>query len=84
VHVPSGTSGARGAVGDPVTTWLSVAPAVLALVMLAHCSGWMRTGRLVDGRCIHVGLRPASDAIGEWAVTVQVAADWNPCPRERQ
>ena len=49
---------------------------VLVLVSLSACAGWARSGRLVDQPCLHVGVRPASDAAGNWAVTVQVTTDW--------
>ncbi len=51
----------------------------LALLLLAGCAGWANSGRLVDGRCWHVGARPASDGAGDYALTVQVSTDAPVC-----
>ena len=48
--------------------------------MLGGCSStWSTTGSLYRSKCTHAGARPASDAIGDWAVTVQISSDW-PAP----
>jgi hypothetical protein len=54
----------------------------LPIVLWASCSTWTQwtqTGSLYRNPCTHVGIRPASDAIDEWAVTVQVSTEWGPC-----
>lgn len=61
-----------------VTRWL---PAAILLVGAANaCATWATSGSLYRGRCTHVGVRPASDAIGDYAVTVQVTTDAPRCP----
>jgi hypothetical protein len=58
----------------------------LLLLTLAGCATLASTGSIYRGRdsrgCdVHVGVRPASDALNEWAVTVQVSRDWSGrCP----
>ena len=48
-------------------------------LLLASCA-WWQTGRVIDGPCTHLGVRPATDLSGV-AVTVQVAHDLGPCAR---
>jgi hypothetical protein len=54
------------------TTTLFLAAALGA----ASCATWARTGRIINDPCIHVGVRPASDGLGDYAVTVQITTDW--------
>lgn len=55
---------------------------LLFTVTLFTCaSTWATTGSVYRGRCVHAGIRPASDAVGDYALTVQISADV-PCPRE--
>jgi hypothetical protein len=28
---------------------------------------------------VHLGVRPASDGIGDYALTVQISTEWGPC-----
>lgn len=49
--------------------------AFLALPLMC-CATWTKTGRVVNDPCVHVGVRPASDGLGDFAVTVQVTTDW--------
>lgn len=61
-----------------MTRWL---PAIILVVGAVNaCATWATTGSLYRGRCTHVGARPASDAIGDYAVTVQVTTDGTSCP----
>jgi hypothetical protein len=48
---------------------------VIAALLLSSCATWASTGRVVNDPCLHVGVRPASDAVGDYAVTVQVTTD---------
>jgi hypothetical protein len=51
-----------------------------ALLVASSCATWTATGRLVDGKCLHVGARPSSDGRGDYALTLQVSSDWPlPC-----
>jgi hypothetical protein len=59
-------------------------PAGALALLLAACSTWAQTGRVVDGRCVHVGVRPASDGLGDYALTVQVTTDAPACDRVYQ
>lgn len=54
---------------------------LLQCVALAACSTWATTGSLYRGPCTHVGGRPASDGVGDYAVTAQISTDWAACPR---
>ena len=36
----------------------------------------LETGSVVRTEALHVGIRPASDALGDYAVTIQVSASW--------
>jgi hypothetical protein len=50
------------------------------MVILASCATWASTGRVVDGPCLHVGVRVHGDAVNEWATTLQVTTDYPlPC-----
>jgi len=65
-----------------------VLPSVFATFVVGfivtNCAHWAATGRVIDRPCVHAGIRPASDAIDEWAFTVQVTADPEvPCKRDR-
>jgi hypothetical protein len=55
---------------------------VLILTGCAVYSSWASSGRLVEGRCLHVGARPASDGVGDYAATLQVSHEWGPCLAE--
>ena len=46
---------------------------------VASSCAWASTGSVYRSPCVHVGVRPHSDDVGEWAVTVQVANEWGPC-----
>lgn len=48
----------------------------LALPFFFACATWSNTGRIVNDPCVHVGVRPASDTVGNEAITVQVTTDW--------
>ena len=48
----------------------------IAATLLTACSTWARSGSLVRDPCLHVGVRPGSDAVGDYALTVQVTTDW--------
>ena len=49
------------------------------VALLALSCSWTRTGRLVDGPCMHFGARGHSDLAGA-AVTVRLTTDWpTPC-----
>jgi hypothetical protein len=53
--------------------------AVLAFLFIS-CATWTQTGRLVNDPCVHLGTRPASDGIGDYALTFQLSTDWPiPC-----
>jgi hypothetical protein len=47
-----------------------------ALPLFIACETWSQTGRLVNEPCLHVGVRPASDSVGDGVITVQVTTDW--------
>lgn len=49
------------------------------LLTIAACSTWTSSGSVYRGRCVHVGVRPASDGLGDYAVTAQVSTEWAPC-----
>jgi len=51
----------------------------MALALVASCATWASTGSIDRSPCLHVGLRPASDDVGDWAVTVQVSTDAPVC-----
>ena len=53
--------------------------ALLAALWALGCSTWLATGSLYRSPCVHVGARPASDGLGDGAVTVQVSTDWPAC-----
>jgi hypothetical protein len=64
--------------------WCSVAiAAMLAIAWCSSCALWASTGSVYRGQCTHVGLRPASDGIGDYAVTLQVSTDAPWCASER-
>lgn len=44
---------------------------LLAVVLVAGCATWRTTGRLVDGPCDHLGIRPQSDDVRDVGVTLQ-------------
>jgi hypothetical protein len=50
---------------------------------------WASTGRIVDGPCTHLGVRPADLAMVDdeapeaRGVSVRVTTDWPVCPRSR-
>lgn len=57
---------------------------LIAVLALAHCAAWATwssTGSLYRGPCTHVGLRPATDGIGDYAMTVQISTDGPQCGR---
>jgi len=56
---------------------------VIPMLLITSCATWYSTGSLVRDRCLHVGLRPASDGWGDWAATLQVTTDWPRCPKEK-
>jgi hypothetical protein len=53
------------------------------MLLITSCATWYSTGSLVRDRCLHVGLRPASDGWGDFAATLQVTTDWPRCPKEK-
>jgi hypothetical protein len=48
---------------------------VTAALLLSSCATWASTGSVYREPCLHIGVRPASDAVGDYAVTVQVTTD---------
>jgi hypothetical protein len=52
---------------------------IVALSLVVACATWSKTGSVYRSRCIHVGIRPASDGIGDYAMTLQVSTEWGPC-----
>jgi hypothetical protein len=77
----------RGRLGDPlshkerlrlraISRWTPLA--VLVVGWCHACASTLATGSVYRSRCVHVGVRPASDAIGDYAVTVQVTTDTPP------
>src|ERR1700722_2437838 len=52
-----------------------------AMFALSSCATWMDSGSIYRGPCTHLGLRPATDGPGDYAVTVQVSTDYPRCPR---
>jgi hypothetical protein len=50
----------------------------IAVLVFASCSTLVTTGSIVREPCLHVGVRPASDGIGDYAATIQVSFD-APC-----
>lgn len=52
-----------------------------ALVVLSACATWSSTGSVHRSPCTHVGVRPASDGLGDYAVTLQISTDAPLCPR---
>jgi hypothetical protein len=53
----------------------SLAAALAIMSLVCECR-WAATGRVVDSRCVHAGVRPASDSLDDFAVTVQVTTDY--------
>jgi hypothetical protein len=49
--------------------------AALLALSIVSCETWSRTGRVVNDPCVHVGVRPASDGAGNYALTVQITTD---------
>jgi hypothetical protein len=47
------------------------------------CSTWASSGSLYRGECTHVGVRPASDGPGDYALTLQISTDEPACARSR-
>lgn len=63
---------------------IGVAPVFLSFVlavMVCECSTWAATGSVYRSRCTHVGVRPASDGLDGFAMTVQVTADLTGCAK---
>ena len=54
----------------------SLAATLAVMSLVCECSHWAATGRVVDSRCVHVGVRPASDSLDDFAITVQVTTDY--------
>jgi hypothetical protein len=52
-----------------------VAALVVTTRMTWACVMWTSTGSVYRDPCLHVGVRPASDGLGDYAATVQVSAD---------
>lgn len=56
-------------------------PALLFVIAsCASCAPLASTGSVYRGRCTHVGVRPASDGAGDYALTVRVTTDAPACP----
>jgi len=49
------------------------------MVAASACATWAATGSVYRDRCTHAGIRPASDARDDLAVTVQVSTDAPVC-----
>ena len=52
-------------------------PAVILAV--GACTTWATTGSVYRSPCTHVGVRPASDGLGDYAATVQISSDAPVC-----
>lgn len=52
---------------------------LIALALVASCATWTATGSVYRSPCQHWGVRPSSDALDEWAITVQYSREWGPC-----
>lgn len=51
---------------------------VLALAWVVGCATWASSGSVYrsSGPCpVHIGIRPASDGVGDYAATVRIAGD---------
>jgi hypothetical protein len=60
----------------------SLALSALSALLGAHlagCAAWYASGRVLDRPCDHLGVRPASDAKENIAVTVQWSTDRPAC-----
>ena len=54
-------------------------PLAALTLLAASCATWASTGSVWRERCTHVGVRPASDGLGDYAVTLQVSTDAPVC-----
>ena len=54
-------------------------PLAALTLLAASCATWASTGSVwrgtVRGCPVHVGARPSSDAVGDWAVTLQITTE---------
>lgn len=48
--------------------------------LTSGCASVASTGSVYRGRCTHIGVRPASDGAGDYALTVRVTTDAPVCP----
>jgi len=47
---------------------------IMALLQMS-CAVWLKTGSIYRTRHTHIGIRPAVDKNGDWAITLQITTD---------
>lgn len=73
----------------PVAFFAGLSSTLIGATFWSIGCAWASTGRVVDGPCTHIGVRPTDlamvndEAPEARGVSVRVTTDWPVCPRSR-